>query len=300
MWKLLRLSLVPFFIFAYEGFHSLKIEVGARESAMGGTGVSHALAPFSAYWNPALIVWNPSQIQFFHYSCFASTRLQGFCVNRKIFEKASFSISLLHFGGGKIELRDEIVSENPKGYYDFHDIVIGIGGAGKISSDASWGINLKYYFEKIWRYEGNGVGFDAGIKFKPFKFLDAGFSISNFGTTIRVKNDLYNLPTLARLGISLSYKIKGYKIIFSSSLDYRFYSKGVLVEDRTVPDPLKVGNGIELNYKFISLRAGIKLADNNYYAVGIGIKEKWISIDYSYSLYQFSIGGIHRIDLTFF
>ncbi len=293
---------ISLIIFAYEGFHSAKIEVGARECAMGGTGVSYSESPSGIYWNPGLVAMyvSTNQIQLFNYFYFANTVKQGVLYVRRLSSRINTGLSLIHFTGGQIELRDETVTEVPVGYYSFHDITAGITMAGRLSPQASAGITFKYYFEKLWKYETKGIGVDIGVAFQVFEKLYAGFSIIDFGGSLMLGNDLFNLPAVGKIGVFLPMDFDGLQINTAVSLDYRFYSPGVFLKDRLNSASIKIGTGVEVTYKILSFRAGVKFSDNIYCSSGIGIKGDWIAVDYSFSQYRYIPQGVHRIDIIIF
>lgn len=315
MLKLLKVNLIIALISislnAGEGLISLRLPIGARETALGGTGVASAQGAYASYWNPAIIAEiKKFSLSIFSYSMLIDTKLSGIFVARK-FHLFNVGLGLTYFDAGKIELRGNQPEDSPKGTYSFNDISLSLTLAKKLSPEAGGGISFKYYFERLWYFEGHSFGFDLGVKFKLYNFLYSGFSISNFGSTMSLDKDLFNLPTVARIGFELPIKIERFLLTNSTELNYRFYSPSIdtTLTIREFGDICRVhsrkislGTGIEVGWtKTLAFRVGMRfLRDPNPYSFGIGISYDNIKMNYSYSPYHRDLGGVHRIDITFF
>lgn len=287
---------------ASQGYASLKITSGARESAMGESGVAGALSATSIRWNPALLAGGSTLEAAAHYtSWFVGTSQGGLFVKRKV-GPAAIGIGVLYFSGGEIELRDSIPSENPLSTYSFSDLSLALGGAVELVKGTKVGLVARYFSERLWNYTGSSWGLDAGLSFEPLQGLNFGFSIVDLGFDIRLKGQVFKPPMTMRAGGSFTHDWNK-NIATSLNLDFLY---------RPYDQEPGVRTGVEVKlFDLLALRAGVKmlyldgekleiLPPTEFLTFGMGVVHKGISVDYALVPYEkMDLGLTHRISLNF-
>ena len=236
------LLILVLFLLAGEGFAQdvkkvgtsaavfLKIPVGARGIAMGSAFVSIADDPSALYWNPgglpriekyALMVdhspWLPN----------ITFNFIGLVLPMRSFGTVGISVTSL----STAEM-DVTTPANPMGTgekFDAASVVVGISYGRSLTDWFTIGGTVKYINERIFNSSATGIGFDIGTIYNtPLPGLRMGFSISNFGSKMRIngedlnvrvdvdptqlgnnqsvvaqfKTDEFDLPLIMRLGLS--------------------------------------------------------------------------------------------------
>ncbi len=208
----------------------LEIGVGARAMAMGGSYVSLSNDPTAVYYNPSGIVWmNTPQIELMHNEWLVDTNFDfvAFTMPLPLFSSAiGVSLTLLNYGEQEIRTtsRPEGVGLN----YSARDYAVSFTYAQALTDRFSFGLTGKYINQKILNTSGGTAALDIGIFYStPFRGLNLGMSISNFGgeisisgrdletvvdpdpdnetinnVPVRFKTDSYPLPQIFRAGIS--------------------------------------------------------------------------------------------------
>jgi len=216
----------------------LEIGVGSRAMGMGGAYAAIANDVSSLYWNPAGVVWVENmEIQVSHNEWFLDSKYE--------FVGGVFPIPSLNSAVGisftTIGFDDQPVRtvNRPEGtgeYYDARDFALGLTFASAITDRFSFGITAKYLSSQIWHETASAFATDLGIFYNTeLEGLRLGFSMSNFGTTLKyagrdihttvdpdkeIENfdrvpaeystDSYPLPLLFRAGISYNVNMSDF------------------------------------------------------------------------------------------
>ncbi len=161
----------------------LKIEAGARATAMGGSFAAIANDPSALYWNVAGI----AQIDGIQ-ACFSHNNwITGFSHD---FAAAVVPVGKLgNIGVSATTLNmDEIeqtTTQNPTGtgiMIGASDIAIGLSYARFMTDYVSVGITGKYIQQNMWELSASTVALDVGFLLNTgFKGITLGMTLSNFG-----------------------------------------------------------------------------------------------------------------------
>jgi hypothetical protein len=208
----------------------LKIPVGARAISMGSAFVATADDPSALYWNPgglprigkyALMVdhspWLPN----------ITFNFIGLVMPVPTFGTVGISVTALTTAE-----MDVTTPANPMGTgekFDAASVAVGISYGRSLTDWFTIGGTVKYINERIFNSSATGIGFDVGTIYNtPLPGLRLGFSVSNFGSKMRIngedlniranidpgqlgtnqsivaqlKTDEFDLPLLMRLGLS--------------------------------------------------------------------------------------------------
>lgn len=297
---LVFLSGAVFVLAAAQGYASLKIATGARESGMGETGVAGASSANALRWNPALLAQGPSiEASMHHAVWFMGTSRSTLLVKRRL-GRFSIGAEAIYFTSGEIELRDSIPSARPMGTYSFADLSLGLGAAAQIVQGTRIGIIARYYHERLWTYAAHTWGFDVGLNYTPLSGFDLGFSVLDFGFDTHLDAEGFKPPMSIRVGGSYAHDwTEEFATVLNLDFLYRPYEK----------EPgLHTGLEVEL-FDLLALRAGAKLlymeeklkllSPSELLTFGLGVQHNRVSLDYALVPYnRLDLGLTHRISLS--
>jgi hypothetical protein len=265
---------------AMSGLKALTVEAGARPVGMGGAFTSIAADPYSAAYNPAGV----RGITRFTGSAGYNTYWE----NRRIetgyvaFEKraVTFSAGIQFAAIDDMEAR-QIASDD---FLEFnaHDVSIKAGAAFELEDNYYLGIALGYMNEKIDTYSDFAFNFDLGLLMQPYPRLNIGLSVLNFGATMNLNEESYDLPTMYRGGISYSYDK------LTAALDLVRHDGDVFAH---------IGGEYGIQDMFF-IRAGYRTGyDTKDFSAGAGFFKRNFRLDYAF-LPQGILGDSHLINLT--
>jgi len=231
------------------GLKALIIPQSASLLSTSGTGIS-----YSHEINPALLLEPNSYLSLSKNSWLAGIsgqKISYFFDNRKYISFESLSIN-------DIELRDEIASEEPLGFFgaDWYAAEINKSYDLSFYENITFGYKVKLNYSKLYTESMHGYSIDIGFNNQINKNLNIGLLIKNLGreysNNLRVDNDIL-------LGVGVSYKIPDLKLILLS--DYVIYDENNFLKFSTITTlpylNFIIGGTYSESYKDLSF--GIKL-----------------------------------------
>ncbi len=179
----------------------------------------------------------------------------------------------------------------PEFYYNMYNIQSGIGFAKNISKIISFGITLKFVYEKIYNIFGETILLDTGVQYKPRNNFVLGFVLNNFGLPIKYLDKYYPAPT--QIGFGVKYNLK--KFCFVSDFVKPIY------------EDFFVNFGSEINLiEFFAIRLGYRYKIQNLslenesilrgLSLGFGLNYFGTKLDYSISSFG-DLGISYKISL---
>jgi len=207
----------------------LEIGVGARAQSMGGAFVSLADDATAMYWNPAGIgKISGFEASFIHVNWLLGTNYDYTGIVTPIGGIFVLGVNTTVFGTDEQPVRVVGQEEGTGEFYSAQDLAVGITLALNLTDRFSFGFNTKYINQRIWNSSAIGFAIDVGGMYATqFDGLQMGFSISNFGTDMRLsgrdirnvidsdilnegvenipvsyETDSFTLPLLFRFGVS--------------------------------------------------------------------------------------------------
>jgi Type IX secretion system protein PorV len=256
----------------------LKIGVGARAIALGGSFVAEASDLSALYWNPAgLAQLTGSAFTVSHTKYLADIDYNYAAFGFNMGSMGTLAASLILLDSGDMEVRTTRQPEGTGELFRSQDYALQLSYARSLTDRFSIGTTLKYINQKIWHSSASAVAFDIGVLFKtPFRSLRMGASISNFGGSMKLNGrdiifsmdpgpdqegnveivnsqfllDRYSLPLLFRFGLAWD---------MIKTPDHRL----VILTDAAHPNDNSeyVNFGTEYSFRdLISLRVGFKNA----------------------------------------
>lgn len=276
--------------FGDSGLASLKIVPGVREAGMANTGVASAQGPQAIYFNPAAISrYNNFMANLYYAKWFLDTHHQSLFVVRplKIF---NIGFGVVNFSYGEVENRDNKPTEEPIGYFNPQDYSFFLTLSRALDNRTAIGVSGKFYYQKIFDKTTSAGGIDVGLKFDVMPKMALGFSIINFGSTMRYIREKFWLPTEAKAGASYNLPLGNQSLIGALDLSYLPYDK-----------KFSAGIGAEFALNnLLFLRAGVSpFSETGKISSGLGIKLNKFRLEYSFNPYTENLGATHRFSVGF-
>jgi hypothetical protein len=223
----------------------LKLGVGARPIAMGGSYVAEASDLSTLYWNPAgLTRIGGTSVQLAHTEYLADVNYNFAAFGTDLGNMGTLALAILFLDSGDMEVR---TAEQPEGtgeQFKAQSFAIQGSYARALTDRFSIGGSLKYIQERIWHSSASSIAFDVGTLFTtPFERLRLGVSMSNFGPKMRMdgrdvlfsedpnpnqdgnveivnaelQTDEHPLPLLFRVGVALdAVQFAGHRVLLTT------------------------------------------------------------------------------------
>ena len=306
--------------FAQAGMGFLKIDPGARISAMGGTQASVSQTAFDAFANPAGLAFvegidvmasSTSWIaDISHYGLAAAYNLGGI---------GTFGINLVFMDYGDFRRTvpvDDLAGFADLGTFTVNEFAIGISYARQISDQFMVGGNIRYaeqdlgdvtIFDEVQgtnRDVGNSVDnfiLDFGtMYYTGFKDLRFGMSIRNFSNQSDYFDQRFELPLNFDFGVAMDLLQLGTEAPGNSEL--------TLALDWQHPRDFSERLHAGLEYGFMDMffvRTGYKFNyDEEGFTAGLGVDVEIggagaFRADYAYSDFGEFFGSVNRITVGF-
>ncbi len=258
------------------GAQELRIPIGARSTALGGSAVADVSGVEALFWNPAGVALSQGTEAVFSYmSYIADINLGhvGVTTNLGDFGSLGASIKVLDVGDIQVTREDSPNEDNTTGeVFSPSFAVIGLTYARQMTDRVSFGISGMYISEKIMRESATGVAFDFGFMYEVgWSGLKFGTVMKNYGPnmrfdgpdfervlldpefdpeaparTLKTESATFDLPSYVQIGLSWTpYNLNGNRLSLLSTFQSNNYS----------PDEYKFGAEYCLN-DVLFLRAG--------------------------------------------
>lgn len=263
----------------------LKMDVGARTAALGGTGAVNGdeLAIFS---NPALLAGREASVSAGHNQWYGTTTQNYIAAVSGLGSVFTGSLALRSVSTTGIEYR-ETPSSDPVDTFNATDFSANGAIAARLGRfDA--GAGLKIIHEKIWLESSNGWAVDLGFNYHPCSSLMFTAAYLHSGPSVSMDDKEFRFPRTW---------------VFASKWN-RHSRFGDLSVSAQVMRPLdnrtNAGFGIEFSpVHWASLRGGWKINDDSRdLTAGAGLSAKRWTLDYAFIPGNFSLGTTHRFSLS--
>ncbi|MFZ0391198.1 MAG: PorV/PorQ family protein [Calditrichia bacterium] len=305
----------------------LKIGVGPRAVALGGSFSGLANDASALYWNPAGAVWiNGGHFQAMHNEWFADINHEFLGLVVPFSPAGSFGLSMISLTAPEME---QTTIEQPDGtgiYFDVQDIAIGLTYSRKLTERFSFGLTGKYVQQRIFNETATTLALDLGGMLRTgFYGMKLGIAMNNFGGKLRMQGrDLlvsyddqpglggnpltsaaletqeWPLPTSFRIGLAVDLIGPGEGFIQREAQRLTLLADGYNVNDAAETMSL----GLEYSWnEYFFLRGGYRINhDLETFSAGTGIQvplQRWmLQADYAISSMG-DLGYIHRMGLGF-
>ena len=283
----------------------LRLDIGARASALGGSFNSNTGDVNSVFYNPAALSTlsdKQASAGFFKYLLDINSGHLSFSQRYK--DMGYFGGGIRYINYGSFEKFDE--QSNNLGTFSANEIAVSLGYSNLYKNDFHYGINVKFIYSGIDEFSSTALAADIGILYTitesqwnfGLSLLNAGFQLSEYGSTKE------NLPLDLRFGVSKKLEHLPLRVHFelddlaSSQEDLfdRFKNLSIGGEfDFSEYVKFRIGYN---NRERQDLKTGSSLGIAGFSA-GMGFKFlKNYSLDYAFNSLG-NVGSTHRIDVGF-
>lgn len=287
----------------------LKIGVGAKQEALGGTGVSIVHDATCLYWNPGAAPFIPSgRSMAFQVNRWLAGIYHGYTGYVMNFKKYNtLGIQLIGLHSDYIERTDEYHPFGTGTYFYSGDFLLGLTYARKLIDRFAFGLTVKYMHETLDTLTMSGAAIDIGtLYYVGYKDIKIGVSLSNIGPDVKPSG------TYVQDGVEKHYES------FSLPVMYRFGVSGNIIKNLGLSfeidkptdnvEVFRVGGEYVIR-NTIFIRSGYKLNNNlpgeqfppPGFSFGIGVAKnlgfrKELHIDYSFSSMGYA-GDVYKISM---
>ena len=166
----------------------LKLGVGARAIALGGSFVAEASDLSALYWNPAgLAKLRGNALQLAHTEYLAEINYNFAAFGANMGDLGTLAFSIIFLDSGNMDVRTEDRPEGTGEQFKVQNFALQVSYGRTLTDRFSIGGTFKYIQERIWHSTASTVAFDVGTLFTtPYPRLRLGASMSNFGPKMRL------------------------------------------------------------------------------------------------------------------
>lgn len=263
----------------------LKMDVGARVAALGGTGAVNG-DELSIFSNPALLAGRKTSVSAGHNQWYGNTSQNYVAAVSDLGSVLTGSLALRSVSTTDIEYR-ETPSSNPVDTFSATDISANAAIAARLGR-FDLGLGFKMIYEKIWLETSNGWAADLGFNYHPHSSLLFSTAYLHSGPSVTMDDKEFRFP---RTWVFASK--------WNGAVPFGTLSLSAQVM-RPLDNKTKAGFGIEFNPSpWASLRGGWKLNDDSGdLTAGAGVSVKGWTLDYAFVPGDFSLGTTHRFSLS--
>lgn len=159
----------------------LKIGVGARAMAMGGSQVAVVNDATALYWNPSgMANITTNQIVMSNNNWIADIAHNFLGITAPMGELGVFGLSVSYLSMGDMKVTNWDNTYGTGEIFSSHSAAIGFGWARQMSDRFKVGVHIKYLNEAISNSSANTFAIDVGSQY-DIGWLRVGMSIQNFG-----------------------------------------------------------------------------------------------------------------------
>jgi hypothetical protein len=166
----------------------LKLGVGARAVALGGSAVASTNDLSAMYWNAAgLANIHGSSFQANYTQYIANIDYSFAAYGTQLGGLGTVAFSMMLMNSGDMEVRTVRRPEGTSEKFTAQSYALQMSFGRFLTDRFSIGGSVKFIREQIWHSSAQAFGFDIGSQFRtPYNRLMLGASISNFGPNMRM------------------------------------------------------------------------------------------------------------------
>ncbi len=275
------------------GFLSLRLGLGARNGAMGDTGVADSPDANALYYNPAnMVLSEGTDVTLQHVEHFGLFRQETVAVSHRLTRGA---IGLI-FSGFYSEALPRTTIDRVgvfQGEFQPYQTMVGLAYAHAFRN-FSLGVVGKYLYERIDAYSASGLALDIGITHRSkIAGLTMAAAVANLGDPMTLNEEPYDIPLTVRLGAAYTPQLE------SESMWENLTLVGEVLLPNDGNGRYHLGGEFRLNTYF-ALRGGYRGNYDTYgITAGAGFHKGVLSVDYAYMANQNDLLDGHRISIGF-
>jgi len=305
---------------------TLKIGVGARASAMGGTFVGVASDVSSAYWNPAGLgqIERP-QLAAMHAEWLAGVRYEwvGFAQSFGKWVTLAGDVAFLHTGDIIRTIESGVGRYAEDGVFEYTNTALRVAFGTDSYKGVRLGAAVNAFQQSVVfnntkqhaadRNTPRSMSISLGALYEtPIKNLRIGGSIQNFSGSAKrffSRTEMDALPRIIRLGVAYEVQVKlaGGELVEEEAdgktVEER-HSRMIIAFDINFPNdqPVNLHAGVEYTFKNgFSLRGGYQTGTDfdflSNLSGGLGYETESYNVDYAFVPFG-DVGNTHRMSFT--
>lgn len=283
----------------------LKLDAGARASALGGSFSSSADDAYSIFYNPAAIstiTKRQGKVGFNKYLLDINGGVGAY--SQKLGNSGYVGAGISYLNYGSFDQYDE--NSVSTGTFSSNDLALLIGYSNIYKDNFHYGANLKFIYSNIGEFSSTALAADLGIQYIiPSSMWNIGVSLQNVGAQLsKYGSTTEDLPIDLRAGVSKKLEHLPLRVYFEfdnlASGEEDFWNR---LANISVGGEFEISKNVDLrvgynNSERQDLKTGSSIGIAGFSA-GIGFRPiENYSFDYSFNSLG-NIGSIHRIDVGF-
>ncbi|MDH4211163.1 MAG: hypothetical protein OEV79_06905 [candidate division WOR-3 bacterium] len=281
MCRIITLVMIPILLLGtkYAGEFQ-ELQVGARASAMGGTGIAQFGDPTVLYFNPAGTFFISRSAHLMHAENFAGVVKNDFgaIVLPRGNMSLGFGVQYVHTSGIKLTTLPDTTLDPGSGNvpipYDTvgtADFLFYINGS-KGNDRFSVGANIKVFYRDLNAITGYGGGLDLGVAYKV-EYLRVGLAVRDFVLSPLIWSSGTKETILPKIALGVA------PVLLLRAINSTVTLEADIVKTIDVVG-FDVNLGLEYGYRDLLFgRMGIYRGN---YTLGIGLQYKKFSLDYAF------------------
>lgn len=264
----------------------LKMDIGARAAALGGTGLINA-GSLAAFANPALLAYQGASVTASHNSWFGRTDQQVLSAVIPGGDRLRASLAFRILSTGGLEYR-ETPSSEPTGTFDVTDLSLNAAVGLRFGDNLALGAGAKFIREKVWIEESSGLCFDFGVLSTPAAGLVLSAAVQNVGPSAVMVSREYRLPRTIRAAAGYTLSSPAGSLALSAEIR------------KPIDNSPTEGVGLEYQpLSWVALRGGYRFNDpSSTITAGMGFSQRGWTLDYAYVPGDHGLGDTHRFTLA--
>ncbi len=168
----------------------LRIPIGARHLAMGGSQIAAVTGLDAVFWNPAGLDFSESNANamFSYRKYFADMSINNVAVSSKFGDLGSIGFSFSSFNIGDINVTTINQPDGTGQIVNPTYFILGLTYSNKITDRIAIGVNFKLVKESFGRVSASAFTIDAGVQYRDLmnvKGLSLGVAVKNLGGSMK-------------------------------------------------------------------------------------------------------------------
>ncbi len=248
------------------GAQELRIPVGARATAMGGSVVADVYGAEAIFWNPAgMANMIGTEVMFSHQPYIADIDINFIGATTAIEDFGTLALAAKIVSIGDIE---ETTTDYPDGTGRIFSptlSVITVGYARELTARVTFGVTGNFINERVHEVSATGVSFDIGFIYRPgWQGVSLGLAIKNYGPEMRYSGTGFERrnPTTGRMEAAQSQNFD-LPSSFNIGLAWDFLDQGANLAKVT-------GNFMSNNYSQDNFQGGFEYTYDGRYSLRAG------------------------------
>jgi len=293
------------------GGQELRIPVGSRGTAMGGSSVAYSTGLDALFWNPAgAASVQGTDLMMSRRKYIADIDVDYIAAAHRMGDAGVFGVTAKILSMADELITTEVDPDGTGETYSSSFSVVGVSYARTLTDRVSLGVNGNVIYEKIADQTATGVAFDIGFRYDPgWNNLTFGAVIKNLGPnmrfggsgfdkntatgddpnalphTTRTQSASFEIPSYVQLGAA-------YKMLAQNKSEMNL--AGSFQSNNFAQDEFKLGGEYGYDQKYF-LRGGYTASDQKDYIYGLTLGggvalklgESTVQFDYAWSQSEF-------------